>query len=129
MNRENGSEVQETLTRLVDLKAHLSPVVVEMLSVLTAMFRRKGLPEEIAEQHAQSSVLELAFLMGGRILYLPKAQKLRRVLRDIHIADQLGKRTAAELATENGLSVQAVYEIAQEQRRQRKSGDITHPRL
>lgn len=125
MNEDRDTQPGDTLPRLVDIKAHLSPTALEMLSVLTAMFQRKGLPAQVAAHHAENAVLELAFLMGGRVLYLPREQKLKRVLRDIKITDQLGKRTASELAIEHEVAVQTIYEIAKQQRRLRRSGDVT----
>lgn len=53
---------------------------------------------------------------GGRMFYLPKAERLRREIRDQKIYSEFNGRNQDALAMRYNLSVQRIYRILEEQR-------------
>lgn len=94
-------------------------MLAEMADVLEALFKRRGLPND---PHTAAAIVitELARYMGGQQVYLPRGDDLLRALRDRQIYRRLGPKTAAELASEYGLTDSQVYRIARTQRALRK---------
>lgn len=94
-----------------------APQLANMVSVLEALYRRQGRSDDEALRLACDSVLALAEYAGGRVLYLPRGDRLRTALRDaeIHRRWQRGDKIEA-LAGDYGLSDIHVYRIIGQQR-------------
>lgn len=80
-------------------------------------------PRELAER----LVIEIANYLGGRPVYLPRGDALKRALRDRRIWRDCGKVDPDELATREGVCLQQVYKIIGEMRsleRKRRQGAL-----
>ena len=69
-----------------------------------------------ARELAERLVLEIANYLGGRPVYLPRGDALKRALRDRRIWRDSGKVPPDDLATREGLCLQQVYKIVGEMR-------------
>ena len=87
-----------------------------LLGIVEGVLVRGGMPAEPAFKAATAAALEFARYGGGRLMYIPQAQRLRQALRDAEIWRRHNGRNQVELAQEFDLSVQSVYEILREQR-------------
>ncbi len=65
---------------------------------------------------AERLVLEIANYLGGRPVYLPRGDALKRALRDRRIWRDSGKLSPDELATREGVCLQQIYKIIGEMR-------------
>ena len=65
---------------------------------------------------SSSGHLEIANYLGGRPVYLPRGDALKRALRDRRIWRDSGKVSPDDLATREGLCMQQVYKIIGEMR-------------
>jgi Mor family transcriptional regulator len=93
-----------------------APLLVDMLRVLTALKKRQGMPEADAYADAQGSVLALAEYFGGRMVYLPKGDRLKIALRDAEIWRRFTGRNVQELASEYQVSEIHMYALLRKQR-------------
>lgn len=94
-----------------------APLLAQMVAVLEALYRRKGMDEQAAFKLASDSVLALAEYFGGRVVYLPRGDRLKTALRDAEIYRRFrGSKNVDALAEEYDLSVIRVYAIYAEQR-------------
>ena len=94
-----------------------APLLADMVRVLEALHRRNGATEEEAFRLASQSVLAFAEYFGGRVVYLPRGDRLKIALRDAEIYRRfLGSRNVDKLADEYGLTTIHLYKIAREQR-------------
>ena len=99
--------------------------LLELTDVAEAAIQRHpgAAPRELAER----LVLEIANYLGGRPVYLPRGDALKRALRDRRIWRDSGKVSPDDLATREGLCLQQVYKIVGEMRaldRRRRQGRL-----
>lgn len=90
--------------------------LTDMVTIVAAAYQREGQDAESAREQAFTAVRALAQYHGGRMFYLPKGESLDRAIRDRRIFEEMGKRSAKDLAVAHGLTEQRVYEIYREQR-------------
>lgn len=94
-----------------------APMLASMVAVLEALYRRGGMDEMAAFRQASDSVMALADYWGGRVVYLPRGDRLKLALRDAEIYRRFrGSANADALAKEFGLNVIRIYAIHAEQR-------------
>lgn len=91
--------------------------LAEMFDVTAAALKREGLSEEQARSYASVVVLALGTLMGGRMYYLPRGDRLRAAMRqrDIYHAWRAGV-SVAELAKRYRCTQKTVYVAIKRQR-------------
>jgi len=87
-----------------------------MLRVLEALNKRGGVADTPAFATAQASVLALAEYFGGRMVYLPKGDRLRIALRDAEMWRAFSGKNVPELAAHYDLSEIHVYSLLKKQR-------------
>jgi Mor family transcriptional regulator len=105
--------------RAVDASAEESnwpQLLSDMLRVLEAHKKRRGMSAEEAFEHAREDVLALAEYFGGRMAYLPKGERLKVALRDAAIWRRFNGQNARELAMEYKLSAPHLYNVLARQR-------------
>ncbi len=90
--------------------------LVEMIEVMSAAYRRDGLPEHKASRLASMGVLAIAEHHGGRQFYLPRGDTLLTALRDADIYRRANRGNIETLAAEHGLTVSQIYRICRLQR-------------
>ena len=95
--------------------------LAEMTDIATAELERDGVMAELAHRYARRAVLAIAFLFGGRAIYLPTGEKLRRAIRDNEIYTRANASNLAELAAEYGITVTSVYAVIARQRALRRT--------
>lgn len=95
-----------------------APMLANLVGVLEATFRRRGHDDDDALRLACDGVLAIAEYGGGRVMYLPRGDRLRIALRDaeIHRRWQGGVSIPA-LAAAHDITEIHVYRIVAEQRR------------
>lgn len=76
-----------------------------------------GQDEEAAAKDAAERVVLIAGYLGGRMLYLPRGDELRRHLRNSTMFKLAGRLSHAQLATAYRLTERQVYDILEEQTR------------
>ena len=92
-------------------------LLATLVCVIEALFKRRGRTPDLASIEARAVVMALSEYLGGRMIYLPRGDRLKTALRDVHIAAQLGnEKTAADLALDHKLTASQVYRIARKQR-------------
>ena len=84
------------------------------------MQTRERLDAEAAMAKAQDVILVIAHYLGGRAVYLPRDDKLKRAIRDnsIYRAWKAGA-SHVELSRKTGLTTARIYSIIDSQRRLR----------
>ncbi|WP_164124224.1 Mor transcription activator family protein [Stenotrophomonas maltophilia] len=90
--------------------------LVALVQVMELAFQRSGADEELATRLALAGVLAQAEYAGGRMMYLPRGQRLRNALRDAEIYRRAKRGNIQELAREYGLTDVSVYRICREQK-------------
>lgn len=94
-----------------------APMLADMLRVLEALYLREGQGKEEAFHLATQSAAALAEYFGGRVVYLPRGDRVRNALRDAEIYRKFrGSRNVEQLAAEYGLTVIHLYKIHRDQR-------------
>lgn len=94
-----------------------APLLANMVAVLEALYRRRGMEAGEAFQLASDGTMALAEYFGGRVVYLPRGDRLKNALRDADIYRRfLGSNNVDALAEEYGLSVIRIYAIHAEQK-------------
>jgi Mor family transcriptional regulator len=93
-----------------------APLLVDMLRVLEALNKRCGLPDPAAFAAAQANVLALAEYFGGRMVYLPKGDRLRIALRDAEMWRAFTGKNVPTLAQEYDISEIHCYAVLKKQR-------------
>lgn len=93
-----------------------APTLAAMVAVLTAALKRQGIPEDEAPRLATAGVLAQAEYAGGRMMYLPRGDRLRLALRDAEIWQRAKRGNIDALAQEYGLSDIHIYRICKQQR-------------
>lgn len=94
-----------------------APLLANLLRVLEARFKRSGTPDPKAYRDAADIVLTIAEYFGGRVVYLPKGEGLRKALLHAEIWRKFTGRNVPELAQEFGLTEIYVYEVLRAQRK------------
>ena len=99
--------------------------LVKMVDALSAFFKQKGLHK--AMRVAADVATEIAFFGGGSEFYIPKADRLRRMIRDNEIYERFPHVGSIKLAEEFGLSDRHVWRICKQVRdslrKKRKEAD------
>ena len=93
-----------------------APLLAALFRVFEAFNRRQGMSAEKATLDARDRCVLLGEYFGGRLVYIPKGERLRIAVRDTLIWHEHRGDNVEELATKWGLAVQTVYEILREQR-------------
>lgn len=93
-----------------------APLLASLVSVLEALYRRQGKDEDSAFQQASDSVMAIAEYFGGRVVYLPRGDKLKAALRDAEIYRRSHRGNIEALAEEHGLTVIHIYRICRQQK-------------
>lgn len=96
-----------------------APMLGSMYDVTLAAINRNG-GKGGNDALAQAVVLDIAQFFGGKLVYIPRGENIKRELRDQEIAKRLGREKANDLAAEYRLSVQTIYAIARKQQKLRK---------
>lgn len=89
--------------------------LVEYVRILEALYRRRGMEVEAAQRLAMDSALELGEYQGGRVIYLPRGDKLRLAIKHAEIYRRSKRGNIEALAAEFGLTVPQIYRIVREQ--------------
>jgi len=105
--RESQGVWPKLLAELVDVLADHLEVHQQMVS-------------EEAMAQAQDIIVVIAHHLGGRSIYLPKDEKLRRAIRDAAIYRAFDGSNHLELARRVGLTTAQIYNIISVQRRLRQ---------
>jgi Mor family transcriptional regulator len=77
------------------------------------------LPEPFAEMvrvAGVGSVMDLAQALGGSVLYLPKPDVLRRMVRDKKIFNEFNGKNSRQIARKYGISERHVKRIVKKQK-------------
>lgn len=90
--------------------------LVELFELHRAFNLRRGMDPDRAAVDAAERVVLIAEYLGGRPVYLPRGDAIRRAVRDATIYASQGV-PVEELARRHGMAVASVYEILEEQRR------------
>lgn len=88
--------------------------LLELTDICEAVIHRH--PGAVQRELAERLVMEIANYLGGRPVYLPRGDALKRALRDRRIWRDSGKVSPDDLATREGLCMQQVYKIIGEMR-------------
>lgn len=88
--------------------------LLELTDICEAVIHRH--PGAAQRELAERLVMEIANYLGGRPVYLPRGDALKRALRDRRIWRDSGKVSPDDLATREGLCMQQVYKIIGEMR-------------
>lgn len=99
-----------------ELKHRWPQRLAELVDVTTAVLARRGRTMEQARDDAAAVVAAIAHYLGGRMLYLPSAEKLRIAIRDRRIWSERDDYTVPQLADRYGLTEIMIYQILREQR-------------
>ena len=95
------------------LLAELVDVMADYLDGLSLFDTAKSL------ELAQNIVIVMAHHLGGRPVYLPKDDRLKRAIRDIAVYRSFTGSNHLELAKKTGLTPTQIYNIISSQRRLR----------
>jgi len=88
-----------------------------MAVVQQQICRSQSLPKEKAYPVARDIIAALAHYMGGRQMYLPRDDRLKRAFRDIQIYQAFDGRNHQALAEQHGLTTMQIYAILAEQKK------------
>ena len=88
--------------------------LLELTDICEAVIHRH--PGAAQRELAERLVMEIANYLGGRPVYLPRGDALKRALRDRRIWRDSGKLSPDELATREGVCLQQIYKIIGEMR-------------
>lgn len=93
-------------------------LLADLLSVLEALFRKRGFEAAAAFELAAASVIAIGEYLGGRVAYIPRGDRLIKAVRDAQIWRKFDGRpeTVCRLADEHKLTVVSVYAILKAQR-------------
>jgi Mor family transcriptional regulator len=95
----------------------------DMHAAITAVLRESGHVGEQSARLASDIAMGVCTALGGRVVYLPRGESVRRATRDLRIFSdwrELGLNPIA-LAKKYRLSMQTIYEIIGRQRKQHGS--------
>jgi len=93
-------------------------LLAELVDVLEDYFsRRQGLAENTCREMVQDVVVVMAHHLGGRSIYLPRDDRLKRAIRDALIYKAFDGGNHLALARQTGLTTTQIYNIVSRQRR------------
>jgi len=118
---EDGFSIDAAAEALRDVpEKNWPPLLVNMVAVIEARFKRKGMSDDAAFAEAVEIVMLLANYFGGRNVYLPKGELLRTAMRDLKLWRRYCVKETAEmvreLAGDIGVSDIHMYAILARQR-------------
>lgn len=87
----------------------------ELMTVLTDELKRNGHSKEDALKLAQKLVARQAHHLGGRMVYIPRDERLKQALRDMEIYDNYNGGNSRDLAERYDLTQQRICNIVKEQ--------------
>jgi Mor family transcriptional regulator len=90
-------------------------LVAEMYDVLKDAYTRDGLEKGQAMQLAKTGVEALGFYFGGRAIYLPRGEAMRRQTRNACLYAEFTGGNHRDLADRYGITVSQVYKILEAQ--------------
>ncbi|GAA4650823.1 Mor transcription activator family protein [Kistimonas scapharcae] len=112
----DGSLLQHLDDDLIEERRHWPRDLVEMSDFLRAQLNQEGESDERTLLLADKLLVALAFRSGGRGFYLPKADRVKRALRDKQLYEAFNGRNIYELVRRFDLSEVKVYQVIKEQR-------------
>lgn len=89
-------------------------MLTDLIDLLTAHFKRRGFARP--DEEARRVVAALAVYFGGRMMYLPRGDRLQKAMRDAEIWAAYTGNNVPQLAQHFRMSVPSVYAIIAEQR-------------
>lgn len=92
---------------------NLPPAAQQMIQRMSEFLTGKFSPET-ARMLAIHVIAALALLFGGRPVYIPRNDAMKRALRNAQIWAERGKLKVPELAQKHGICVQSIYKILAE---------------
>lgn len=114
--------LEQALSKLDDLPQddeavkHAWPkLLVELVDVFASELERMGEPDDEALKKARRLVAHQANHFGGRMIYLPNAERLKLALRDMDIYAQYKGGNSRELAERFELTQQQICSIVKVQ--------------
>lgn len=94
--------------------------LAEFLEVIEDHLVRHGRADWDAQEIAQGVTIALSEYFGGRNMYIPRGETLKRFLRDAEIYNLSGKMRAQDIAKKFGVSFVTVYNVIRRQRELRR---------
>lgn len=94
-----------------------APTLARLVEVLCSRYERMGFADPELTRLANTTVIEIAHYFGGRMLYLPRGDRLRLALRDAEIYRRARRGNVQALAQEFELTDIQVWRIVRQQRR------------
>lgn len=101
--------------------------LLELTDLAESLLTRHAGRNLAARETAELIVAEIANYLGGRPVYLPRGEALKRALRDRRIWRDAGHIEPDKLADREGVCVQQIYKIIGEMRnleRKRRQGSL-----
>ena len=89
--------------------------LADMVDVLVAVSKRQGMDEGTAFTGARQAVAAIAHYLGGRPIYLPKGDEIKRALRDEEIYRVANRDNIDAIAQQYGFSRRAIEKIVARQ--------------
>lgn len=90
-------------------------MIRQLSEFLTGKFHPKT-----AQTLAIHVIAALAQLFGGRVVYIPRNDAMKKARRNAQVWAEQGKLSAREIAAKHGLCVQQIYKIIAERRAEMK---------
>ncbi|SCY71042.1 Mor transcription activator family protein [Desulfoluna spongiiphila] len=121
-NAMDAKQVLNTLDPSVRDDPRLWPTLLaELVDVVDDHFRDWAKMEpEVALEWSQNVIVVIAHYLGGRNVYLPRDDKLKRAIRDAMIFRLFDGCNQRELSRKTGLTTAQIYNIIRKQRTLRK---------
>ena len=118
----NAAELEQALAALSELKddersdfIHRWPSTLQSLSALMQVTLKKhGVSN--ADRISEDLATGLSLYFGGRDMYIPNGESLKKALRDIKIWNEFKGNNLEQLSREYGLTERRISEIIAEQR-------------
>ncbi len=97
--------------------------LVQIIDIYGAALSRLGVSETDADRISHALIAELANYCGGRHIYLPKADSIKKAIRDVMLYRQWRYENASieTLAIRYGFSVNQVYRVLRQQQAYQRS--------
>ncbi|MDI5877279.1 Mor transcription activator family protein [Shewanella xiamenensis] len=118
----NAAELEQALAALSELKddersdfIHRWPSTLQSLSALMQVTLKKhGISN--ADRISEDLATGLSLYFGGRDMYIPNGESLKKALRDIKIWNEFKGNNLEQLSRDYGLTERRISEIVAEQR-------------
>lgn len=118
----NAAELEQALAALSELKddersdfIHRWPSTLQSLSALMQVTLKKhGVSN--ADRISEDLATGLSLYFGGRDMYIPNGESLKKALRDIKIWNEFKGNNLEQLSRDYGLTERRISEIVAEQR-------------